>query len=541
VVPRPDPRHHYDGWMSGSVLEELAAPLRAAVAAAGGEDRPLQLDRPADPSLGDYASAVALTLAKPLASAPRSIAERIVEGLESPWIDAAEIAGPGFINLRLRPSWYGHVVGRVLAEGAGYGAGAAAHPQRLQVEFVSGNPTGPMTVATARNAAYGDSLARLFKFAGHSVEREYYFNDTGRQIELFGASLRARARGEEPPEDGYQGDYVTEIARSLGLPPDAPVEQWARAGTDAMMERIRNTLTRFRVVFDSWFLERSLHEDGTVQQAIERVRAAGHVYERDGAVWLASEALGDDKDRVLVRSNGEPTYFAGDLAYIVSKLDRGFDAAVYVLGADHHGYVGRLKAAARALGYDPDRVDVQIYQLINLKGGKMSKRAGRVVTLDDLLDAVGVDAARFVLVQRSHDQQIELDLDLLVQQNSENPVYYCQYAHARIAAILRNAGDAADRARPSPLWSPEPPEAELVKALAEFPDLVAEAADRRAPHRIAGHVQETAKTFHQFYKQCRVIGAEPEIESSRLALCQATKRVLATALDLLAVEAPERM
>jgi len=527
--------------MSGSVLDELAQPLRDAVAAVGGDGAPVQLDRPADPSLGDYASAVALSLAKPLSSAPRTIAERILAGLESPWIDTAEIAGPGFINLRVRPSWFGHVVGRVLDEGTGYGGGATPHPQRLQVEFVSGNPTGPMTVATARNAAYGDALGRLFGFAGHTVEREYYFNDTGRQIELFGASLLARARGEQPPEDGYQGEYVAEIASTLGLSPDAPVEEWARAGTDEMMARIRTTLERFRVGFDSWFLERSLHEDGTVQRAIEKVRAAGHVFERDGAVWLASEALGDDKDRVLVRSNGEPTYFAGDLAYIVSKLDRGFDAAVYVLGADHHGYIGRLKAAARALGYDPDRVDVQIYQLVSLKGGKMSKRAGRVVTLDELLDAVGVDAARFVLVQRSHDQPIELDIDLLVQQNSENPVYYCQYAHARIAAILRNAGEAAQRPRPATTWAPQPAEQELVKALAAFPDLVAEAADRRAPHRIVAHVQDTAKAFHQFYKQCRVIGEEPDLEASRLALCEATKQVLATALDLVGVEAPERM
>ena len=527
--------------MSGSVLDELAAPLRDAVAAIGGDGAPLQLDRPADATHGDYASAVALTLAKPLASAPRAIAERILEGLDSPWIDSAEIAGPGFINLRLRASWFGHVVTRVLDEGTAYGGGAAALHQRVQVEFVSANPTGPMTVATARNAAYGDALARLFSFAGHTVEREYYFNDAGRQVELFGASLKARALGEEPPEDGYQGEYVAEVAAALGLADDAPVEVWARAGVDAMIVRIRATLDRFRVSFDSWFLERSLHEDGTVARAIDQVRAAGHVYERDGAVWLSSEALGDDKDRVLVRSNGEPTYFAGDIAYIVAKMERGFDVAVYVLGADHHGYIGRLKAAARALGYDPDRVDVQIYQLVSLKGGKMSKRAGRVVTLDDLIDAVGVDAARFVLVQRSHDQPIELDIDLLVQQNAENPVYYCQYAHARIAAILRNAGPAAERARPHPDWSPQPAEIELVQALAEFPDLVAEAAERRAPHRIVAHVQETAKVFHQFYKQCRVIGEPAEVESSRLALCRATKQVLATALDLVGVEAPEQM
>jgi arginyl-tRNA synthetase len=527
--------------MSGSVIAELAAPLQAAVTRVGGDGAPVRLERPADAQHGDYATAVALSLAKPLRAAPRDIAGRIIEELDSPWLTGAEIAGPGFVNFRVASAWYRHVVDRVLDEAAGYGAGAAATPQRIQVEFVSGNPTGPVTVGSARNAAYGDSLARLFGFAGHDVEREYYFNDAGRQIELFGASLRARARGEEPPEDGYQGGYVTDIARGLELSVDAPVEEWARVGTEAMMAQIRTTLARFRVSFDSWFLERSLHEDGSVERAIDQLKQHGHTFEQDGALWLRSTDFGDDKDRVVIRSNGQPGYLAGDLAYIVSKMERGFDVAVYVLGADHHGYAARLKAAAEALGYDPARIDVQLYQLVRLAEGKMSKRAGRVVTVDDLMDAVGVDAARFVLVQRSHDQTIELDLDLLTQQNQENPVYYCQYAHARIAAILRNAGAAAGGARPAAAWEPEPPEAELVKALADFPDLVADAAERRGPHRIVAYVQDTAKVFHQFYKQCRVIGAEPEVEASRLALCQATRQVLATALDLVGVDAPDRM
>ena len=527
--------------MSGSVLQELASPLEAAVAAVGGNGEPVRLDRPADVAHGDYASAVALALAKPLKAPPRQIAERIVAGIDSPWIGSAEIAGPGFINLRLQPAWYGHVVGCILAQGGRFGSGAAARPQRMQVEFVSGNPTGPVTVGSARNAAYGDALARLFAFAGHDVEREYYFNDAGRQVDLFGASLRARARGEEPPEDGYQGAYVAEVAAELGLPPDAPVEEWTRRGTDRMIDLIRASLARFRVSFDSWFLERSLYEDGSVDRAIARVREAGYTFEQDGALWLRTTEFGDDKDRVIIRSNGEPGYFAGDIAYIVSKMERGFDVAVYVLGADHHGYIHRLKAAAQALGYDPDRIDVQIYQLVNLKGGRMSKRAGRVVTLDDLMDAVGVDAARFVLVQRSHDQTIELDLDLLVQQNAENPVYYCQYAHARIASILRNAGSAAEGAQPAESWTPEPAESALVKSLAGFPDLVAEAAELRGPHRVVAFAQETAKEFHQFYNQCRVIGESPEVEQSRLALCRATKQVLATALDLVGVEAPEQM
>jgi arginyl-tRNA synthetase len=525
--------------MSASPVDELAAAVQRAVAAVGGDGAPVRLDRPSDPEHGDYATAVALQLAKPLRAAPRDIAGRIAAEVASDHIAAIDVAGPGFLNLRVSAAWHRHAVERVLAHGRRYGSGAAEAPQRVQVEYVSGNPTGPVTVATARNAAYGDSLARLFEFAGHDVGREYYFNDAGRQIELFGESLRARAHGAEPPQDGYQGEYVTELVGELGLDPDAPVADWSRAGTDAMIARIRATLARFRCSFDTWFLERSLYESGAVRDAIERVRAGGWVDEHDGAVWLRSSALGDDKDRVLVRSDGTYTYVAGDLAYIVDKLERGFLTAVYVLGADHHGYVGRLKAAAQALGYDPDRIDVQIYQLVRLRDGKMSKRAGRIVTLDDLLDAIGVDAARFALVQRGHDQPIELDLELLTTKNADNPVYYCQYAHARIHSILRRA-DAGD-ALPDPGWEPLPPEAELIKALAEFPGLVAEAADRRAPHRIAGYAQETAKAFHQFYKQCKVIGAEPPIERSRLALCRAAAQVMATALDLVGVEAPESM
>jgi arginyl-tRNA synthetase len=526
--------------MSGSVLRELAEPLGRAVEALGAAGDAARLERPAVPAHGDYASAVAMSLARELRSSPREIAGRIVDRLDSPWIASAEVAGPGFINLRVSPAWHRQVLQRVLAEGDRYGAGAAASPLRIQVEFVSANPTGPVTVASARNAAFGDSLARLFAFAGHAVEREYYFNDAGRQMLLFGESLRARARGEAPPPEGYQGEYVVDLARRVELAPDTPVEEWARAGADAMLDAIRRTLARFRVDFDSWFRERSLYEEGLVESAIERARERGATYERDGALWLRSTEHGDDKDRVVIRSNGSPGYLAGDMAYIMAKLERGYDVAVYVLGADHHGYVRRLKAAAAALGYDPDRIDVELYQMVHLPEGKMSKRAGRVVTLDDLIDAIGVDAARFALVQRSHDQTIELDLELLTAQNAENPVYYCQYAHARISAILRNAGDAA-AAGVDDAYEPEPPEAELVKALADFPDLVAEAAERRAPHRIVAYLQETAKTFHQFYRQCRVIGAPAETERSRLALCQATRQVLATGLGLIGVDAPDRM
>jgi arginyl-tRNA synthetase len=525
--------------MSGSVIAELAEPLSEAVAALGADGGPVRLERPADPTHGDYASAVAMSLAKPLRAAPRDIAGQIVDRLDSPWVEGAEIAGPGFINLRLAPAWYGHVVSRILAEGARYGAGAAATPQRIQVEFVSGNPTGPVTVGAARNAAYGDSLSRLFAFAGNDISREYYFNDAGRQVDLFGASLQARALGEPVPEDGYKGEYVAEIAAELGLPADAPVEEWTHAGTQAMMARIRATLDRFRIEFDSWFLERSLYEDGSVDRAIERLKAAGHTYEQDGALWFRATEFGDDKDRVIVRSNGEPGYFAGDLAYIISKLERGFDLAVYVLGADHHGYMGRLKGAAQALGYDDGRIDVQIYQLVNLKGSRMGKRSGRIVTLDDLIDQIGVDAARLALVQRSHDQTIDLDLDLLVAQNNENPVYYSQYAHARVAGILAKAEGGPYS--PSPGWRPETEEMVLVKQLADFPDLVAEAADRRGPHRVVAYLQETARAFHKFYTECPVLQAEPELRETRLALCASTMQVVATALDLIGVEAPDTM
>ena len=525
--------------MSMGGRELVEAELQAVLSDIGADGADLRLERPADTAHGDYASAVALGLARQLRQPPRAIAERIAGGLDSPLVDGAEVAGPGFVNLRLSPEWYRRAVEAVLDAGARYGAGAASG-RRIQVEYVSANPVGPLTVGSARNAAYGDSLARLLQFAGDEVSREYYFNDAGRQIELFGASLKARVAGAEPPQDGYQGEYVTELAAQLGLPADAGVSEWAGAGVAAMMEQIRDVLAAFRVEFDSWFLERSLHEDGSVERAIERVRVGGYAFEQDGALWLRTTDFGDDKDRVVMRSDGRPTYFAGDIAYVASKLERGFDTAIYVLGADHHGYVGRLKGAAVALGYDPDRIDVQIYQLVHLAGGRMSKRAGRIVTLQDLLDAIGVDAARFALVQRSHDQTVELDLDLLAEQNSENPVYYCQYAHARISGIVRNAPDGV-AARPAESWRPEPSERALVLALAEFPWLVGDAVARRGPHRFATYAQDTARLFHQFYNRCRVLGEAPDVERSRLALCAATARVLATSLELLGVDAPERM
>jgi arginyl-tRNA synthetase len=389
--------------------------------------------------------------------------------------------------------------------------------------MVSANPTGPVTVASARNGAYGDSVARLLAFAGHEVEREYYYNDAGAQMDRFRASVDAARRGEEPPEDGYRGDYVTELAAA----PEDPVP--------AMLERIEATLERFRIHFDTW--ERQSEVEAEIPEAITLL----DTFEEDGALWARTSAFGDDKDRVVVRSDGMPTYFAADAAYIRRKFARGLDRLVYVLGADHHGYVARLQALAEMLGHPRDSVEVLVYQLVHLlEGGeakKMSKRRGDVVFLDELLDVVGVDAGRWYLVSRGHDQTIELDVDLAKQRTQKNPVYYVQYAHARIAGILRNAGEVP--ASPQPTGPLASEERELVKRLLEFPALAAEAAERRAPHAIPTYAIRVADDFHRFYHHHRVL--ESEQQAFRLALCAATQSVVARCLDLVGVEAPERM
>ncbi len=438
--------------------------------------------------------------------------------------ERAEAAGPGFVNLWLPDTWIADAVDEVVAAGTAFGARSAREPERIQVEMVSANPTGPVTVASARNGAYGDSVARLLAFAGHDVEREYYYNDAGAQMERFRASVDAVRRGEQPPEDGYQGEYVAEVA-TLGGDPVA-----------AMMERIEETLERFRIHFDSWTRETE------VEAEIPEAVALLDTFEADGAVWARTSAHGDDKDRVLVRSDGEPTYFAKDAAYMRRKYAGGFDRLVYVLGADHHGYVARLQALAEMLGDSRESLEVLIYQLVHLvEGGeakKMSKRRGDVVFVDELIDAIGVDAARWYLVSRGHDQTIELDVDLAKERSSKNPVYYVQYAHARIAGILRNAeaSGAVAGASASALASEE---RELVKRLLEFPQVAAEATERRAPHAIPIYAIRVADDFHRFYHEHRVL--ESESEGFRLRLVGATQSVLARCLDLVGVEAPERM
>ena len=523
-------------------LALVAAPIAEAARTLGAtEDADVALEQPAQPEHGDYATTLALRLAKTLRRPPREVAQVLCDAAGgSEWVAAAEIAGPGFVNLRLSPAWYARAVSAALADG--YGSGSTTVPLRVNVEYVSANPTGALTVASARNAAYGDCLARLFEFAGHDVTREYYFNDSGNQIDKFGQSLRARARGEEVPEGGYPGEDVAALATRLELDPDAPPQEFAQRGIEITMASIRETLERFRAPMDVWTNEADLHAAGAVEHAIERAREAGHLFEADGALWLRTTDFGDDKDRVIVRSDGSTTYLAADLAYLVDKLDRGYDRALYVLGADHHGYVGRLKAGAAALGYDPARVEVPIYQLVTVLDKRMGKRLGNVVFLDELLDAIGVDATRFFLAQRSHDQTIDIDIDLARSESQENPVYYVQYAHARVASILRKAGAIGDEAAPDPGLAPAPEEAALIRRLAGFGDVCATACEARAPHRVIAYARDLAADYHVFYRECRVLDdSDPARTRSRLALCEAARRVLERSLDLVGVSAPQEM
>jgi arginyl-tRNA synthetase len=490
---------------------------------------PVELERPNDPEHGDFATNVAMRLAPVRRTSPRELGEELAAtaaGLDE--VDRAEVAGPGFVNLWLAPAWFREALTEILAAGPEYGSGSPERRERVQVEMVSANPTGPLTVASARNGAIGDSVARLLAFAGHEVEREYYYNDAGVQMERFRASVEAVRRGEEPPEDGYRGEYVRELAANEGDP------------VPAMLEQVEATLERFRIRFDSWGLQSKL--EPRITEFLPRL----DTYEKDGATWARSSAYGDDDDRVLIRSpeqGGTPTYRAADVVYLVDKLERGFDRAMYVLGADHHGTRRWYAAVARMLGYDPGRVEVLIYQLVHLaRGGeqaKMSKRRGDVVFLDDFMDEVGVDAARWFLVNRGPDQTIDIDVDLAAERSEKNPVYYVQYAHARIAAIRRNAGGAEPLADDPPGYAPAPEERDLVKRLTDFPAVAAEAAARRGPQGIPTYAIRVADDFHRFYHVHRVL--ESDAQPFRLALCVATQAVIARCLDLVGVEAPERM
>ena len=563
--------------------DQLAAAVRAALldvvatgsVALSADDvpDPVHLERPRSRDHGDWATNVALQLAKKAGTNPRALAVELAERLGAvDGVASAEVAGPGFVNVRLEAAAAGELARTIVEAGGAYGRGEALAGLRVNLEFVSANPTGPLHIGGARWAAVGDSLARVMAAAGAQVTREYYFNDHGAQIDRFARSLLARSRGEEPPEDGYHGQYVVEIAdrvvadaAAVGEPDPrtlddaAALEAFRSRGVALMFDEIKASLHDFGVDFDVYFHEDSLHASGAVERAVTRLREAGHVYEADGATWLRTTTFGDDKDRVIVKSDGQAAYIAGDIAYYLDKRERGFDRVVLMLGADHHGYVGRLMAVCAAFGDRPHvNLEILIGQLVNLvKDGqpvRMGKRAGTVVTMEDLVDAVGVDAARYALARSSYDTSIDLDLDLLVKAANDNPVYYVQYAHARMTSVDRRAEVAGVRRADgfdAALLDHET-ESALLGVLADFPRVVEQAATLREPHRVARYAEALAGAYSRWYdvelpdrSRLWVIpkGDDPvaDVHRSRLWLSDATRQVLATALDLLGVSAPEQM
>ncbi|MBW3602843.1 MAG: arginine--tRNA ligase [Actinobacteria bacterium] len=526
----------------------LAGLVRAALVAEGLPDAEPAFERPRQRQHGDWSTNVALKLARPAGRPPRELAAAIVGRIGgAPGVEEVQVAGPGFINFRLAHSAFEETIRDAVTLGEAYGRGDAGRGRRAQVEFVSANPTGPLHVGHGRQAALGDAIAGLLDATGWEVEREYYFNDAGNQMERFGASVAAAARGEEPPEDGYHGAYVAHLAAEL------TEEELAGDITEAaygrMLERIKSTLAAFGVVFDSYFGERALHASGAIERVVGRLREAGHAYDAAGATWLRTTAFGDDKDRVLLRADGRPTYFAADCAYLASKVARGFDRCIYVLGADHHGYVTRLHAIAAAEGLPDDRVEVVLHQFVNLyRAGvpvRMSKRTGDIVTFDELLDEVGPDAARYTLLRFSADATIDFDIAEVVRADRDNPVYYVQYSSARIAGIMRTASERGVRpgdVDDAPLHLlVHDAELELVRRIGAYPETVAFAAEVRAPHRVARYAEELAEAFHKFYTECQVVGDDAELTRARYWLCVAARQALANALGLLGVHAPERM
>ena len=520
------------------------------------------LDRPKNRDHGDYATSIALALAKPSGKSPRDVAEIVQRGLQgNSEIAKIEIAGPGFINITLAKASQGAVVNAILNEREKFGRVTILSGRKINLEFISANPTGPLHLGHTRWAAVGDALASILAAGGAEVTREFYINDRGTQMELFGASLRAAARGEARPEEGYQGDYINDLAKLivaqhpeyLELDEAAGVPAFREAGYALQLQQQKDVLDNFGTHFDIWFSERSLHSGDALSTALNTLKSQGHVYESEGATWLRTTDFGDDKDRVLVKSGGELTYFSSDTAYYLDKRRRGFDICIYMLGADHHGYVGRLKATAACAGDDPEfNIHVLIGQLVKIMEGgqelKLSKRAGTIITLEELVEKVGVDAARYTLIRYPVDTPMVLDIDLLKKRTNDNPVFYVQYAHARISAVLRNADELGLKygaAQYKPELLTHERERELLGGLAEYPRVVASAAELRQPHRIARYIEELATLYHGFYNDCRVLpmGDEPasDIHSTRATLCAATRQVIHNGLSLLGVSAPERM
>ncbi|HTJ68660.1 MAG TPA: arginine--tRNA ligase [Actinospica sp.] len=522
------------------------------------------VERPKNRDHGDYATNVALQLAKRAGKPPRAVAELLAPRLaEVAGIAAAEVAGPGFINVTFDTAVQGELARTIVTAGEGYGRTDTFAGQKIDLEFISANPTGPIHIGGVRWAAVGDSLARILRASGAEVVSEYYINDAGTQIDKFAASLKAAANGQPVPEDGYVGEYIADIAAEIvagtpgvkELPEDEQLTVFREEGLRLMTAQIKQSTEDFGTHFDVWFSEKSLHDSGAVEQALDRLREQGHVFEKDGAVWLRTTDFGDDRDRVLVRSTGEKTYFASDAAYFLNKRDRGFSPAIYLLGADHHGYVGRLKAIVACAGADPNKdIEVLIGQFVKmLKDGeevRMSKRAGNIITMDDVVEWIGVDAARYALVRQSTDSNITLDIDLLTRQSTDNPVYYIQYAHARMCSVKRNAaemgidkGAAADF---DPGLLGHEKENALLGKLGEFPRVIAEAGELREAHRVARYLEELARDYHRFYDECRILPKGDlelpiELTRARMWLAEAAQTVLANGLGLLGVSAPERM
>jgi arginyl-tRNA synthetase len=545
-------------------LAELLKTTAAAVLAEHGLDTSalpatVTVERPRNPEHGDYATNLALQLGKRVGANPRELAGWLAAALaEQDGIAAADVAGPGFVNLRIDVAAQGVIVNNILAAGPNYGDCEGLKGQNINLEFVSANPTGPIHIGGTRWAAVGDALGRLLSTQGALVVREYYFNDHGAQIDRFTNSLIAAAKGEPTPEDGYAGDYIKDIAAqvvakepdALSLPDGEMRETFRAIGVDLMFTHIKQSLHDFGTDFDVYTHEDSMHTSGRVDQAIAKLREAGSIYEKDDAVWLRTTDFGDDKDRVVIKSDGAPAYVAADIAYYLDKRERGFDLCIYMLGADHHGYIARLKAIAAALGEDPATVEVLIGQMVNLvRDGqpvRMSKRAGTVITLDDLVESIGVDAARYSLIRSSVDTPIDIDLELWSSASNENPVYYVQYAHARLAALARNAAELGLTPSTEHLeLLTHDKEGTLIRDLGEFPRVLKTAAALREPHRVSRYLEDLAGDYHRFYDSCRVLPQGDEVpadlHAARLALCQATRQVIANGLGILGVTAPERM
>jgi arginyl-tRNA synthetase len=560
---RPPKRAVYDYRVTPETLaEKVLSATRAAFEALDLDATVLPtrtaVERPRDPKHGDYASNIALQSAKKAGTNPRALAEKIAEHLAAQdGVAKADIAGPGFLNITLDAAAAGEIAGKIVAAGPAYGDNDSMTGHRVNLEFVSANPTGPIHIGAVRWAAVGDALARVMRASGAQVTAEYYFNDAGSQIANFAASLLASAKGEPTPENGYGGAYIAEIAQEVlkrrpdALEADDPLEVFRQVGVDLMFAEIKSDLDDFGTRFDVYFNEKELHDKGELDAAVERLTELGHIYEADGALWLRTTTFGDDKDRPLKKSDGDWTYFAADCAYYLDKRERGFDKLVLMLGADHHGYIGRMQAMSRAFDDKPGILEILIGQMVNLlrdgKPVRMSKRAGTGVSLQDIVEAIGVDASRYALARYSADSSIDLDIDLWTKHSSDNPVYYVQYAHARVSGVLRNAaergvekGESYDAA----VLTHER-ESDLLKALAEFPAVVASAAELREPHRVARYAEELAGAYHRFQHDCRVLPVgdeEPtDLNRARLWVVDATRVVLANALGLLGVSAPERM